>query len=191
MLHICIWAGVGFSVILCVASWDLVPWPRIEPAIPALEVWHVNHWATWASGDFKKLSAWFLWYLKGKKSSIILPGENATSVILKIVKIMAILYLLSRTILKSLAGGSDGFVNIWVHLTLWLCQFHRYPHQHRLTPSVMMGLACNNIIVYEMDDHGTSRRCVSSFAKWQMQKQNPSEYASPVFDLFLHSTRIY
>ena len=90
-----------------------------------------------------------------KKSYIIFPGENATSVILKIVKIMAVLYLLSRTILKSLAGGSDGFVNIWDPFNKKrLCQFHRYPTSIASLAFSNDGttLAIASSYMYEMDD---------------------------------------
>ena len=29
---------------LCCGTWDLVPWPWIEPVSPALGVWSLNHW---------------------------------------------------------------------------------------------------------------------------------------------------
>ena len=31
---------------LSCSMWDLVPWPRIEPMLPALGVWSLNHWTT-------------------------------------------------------------------------------------------------------------------------------------------------
>ena len=91
-----------------------------------------------------------------KKSSIILPGENATSVILKIIKIMAIFVSAFKNyFLKSLAGGSDGFVNIWDPFNKKrLCQFHRYPTSIASLAFSNDGttLAIASSYMYEMDD---------------------------------------
>lgn len=42
----------------------LIPWPQIEPMLPALEVWHVNCWTTGKSSI--KVLIWQIANLKFK-----------------------------------------------------------------------------------------------------------------------------
>ena len=51
----------GMWTLSC-SVWDLVPWPGIEPGLPALGARSLSHWTTWEVLD----SLWFLFTLKFK-----------------------------------------------------------------------------------------------------------------------------
>ena len=52
--HLFIWLSPG----LCCGTWDLVPWPGIEPRPPALGAGHLTHWAAREVPAHRLVSFW-------------------------------------------------------------------------------------------------------------------------------------